>query len=88
MKSQYGDRIWGRYGFADALNNDPLWKDRFNAPGLWRSEDVVGINQGAILLALENARSGGIWRRFMDCAAVSRAFSRAGLRQTTPSQPH
>ncbi|PIR18581.1 MAG: hypothetical protein COV48_06730 [Elusimicrobia bacterium CG11_big_fil_rev_8_21_14_0_20_64_6] len=78
MKKKYGDRIWGRYGFADAFNADPAQKERFNAPGLWRSPDAVGIDQGAILLAVENARTGGVWRKFMSTGHARRAFERLG----------
>ncbi len=76
MKERYGDRIWGRYGFADAFNADPRWRERFNVDGLWRSPDAVGIDQGAILLAVENARTGGVWRTFMDSEHARRAFDR------------
>lgn len=76
MKERYGDRIWGRYGFSDSFNADPRRKERFNAEGLWRSPDAVGIDQGAILLAVENARDGGVWREFMGAGPVRRAFKR------------
>jgi hypothetical protein len=79
MKGQYGDKIWGRYGFADAFNTDARWKARFNEDGMWRSPDVIGIDQGAILLAVENARSGGVWKNFMDSDHVRRAYQRANL---------
>ena len=85
MKEKYGDRIWGRYGFSDAFNADPRWKERFNSDGVWRSPDVVGIDQGAILLALENARSGGVWADFMGAENVRRAFVRAGLEKAAPA---
>lgn len=78
MKDKYGDRIWGRYGFSDAFNTDPRWKERFNVPGLWRSPDAVGIDQGAILLAVENARTGGVWKKFMNTDHARRAFDKAG----------
>ena len=68
MKERYGDLLWGRYGFADA----------FNAEGPWRSPDAVGIDQGAILLAVENARNGGVWRTFMGTDHARRAFDKAG----------
>ena len=74
MKDEYGDRIWGRYGFSDAFNADPRWKERFNAEGLWRSPDAVGIDQGAILLAVENARTGLVRKTFMDTPHARRAF--------------
>jgi hypothetical protein len=75
MKEEYGDRIWGRYGFSDAFNTDPRWRERFNAGGLWRSPDAVGIDQGALLLAVENARTGGVWKKFMDTDHARRAFA-------------
>lgn len=78
MKARYGGRIWGRYGFADSFNTDPRWRKRFNADGLWRSPDAVGIDQGAILLAAENARGGGVWRTFMATEAANRAFEKLG----------
>jgi hypothetical protein len=85
MKEQYGDKIWGRYGFSDAFNTDPRWKDHFNAGGLWRSPDVLGIDQGAILLAVENARSGGVWKTFMESEHIRRAYERAKL-ERKPSE--
>ena len=75
MKEQYGDRIWGRYGFSDSFNADPRWKERYNAEGLWRSPDAVGIDQGAILLAVENARTGLVRKTFMDTPHARRAFA-------------
>ena len=77
MKERHGAEIWGRYGFSDAFNSDPRWKERFNAAGLWRSANVVGIDQGAIFLAVENARSEGVWKTFMELEPVRRAFERA-----------
>jgi hypothetical protein len=74
MKEQYGDKIWGRYGFTDAFNADQRWREKFNAEGMWRSPDAVGIDQGALLLAIENARSGGVWKKFMDTDHARRAF--------------
>ncbi|MCM2305368.1 MAG: DUF1861 family protein, partial [Elusimicrobia bacterium] len=82
MKAKYGDRIWGRYGFSDAFNTDPRWRERFNADGLWRSPDAVGIDQGAMLLAIENARSGGVWAKFMKTGHARRAFEKIGRRRT------
>jgi hypothetical protein len=79
MKETYGDRVWGRYGFSDAFNTDPRWRERFNADGLWRSPDAVGIDQGAILLAVENARTGAVWKNFMGAEPVRRALERAKL---------
>lgn len=45
------DRLWGLYGFADA----------FNLQRNWTAEDAIGIDQGAMLLMIENYRSQLIW---------------------------
>lgn len=54
MRRQFGDQIWGRYGFADAFNPTTGWYD----------SEVIGIDQGITLLSAENLRSGAIWRWF------------------------
>lgn len=55
MKAKYGDKIYGRYGFADAFNPHTGWVDR----------DVIGIDVGITILSAENLRSGNVWRWFM-----------------------
>ena len=60
MKEQYGNRVYGRYGFLDAFNPITGWYDR----------DVIGINVGIILLSAENARTGNVWRWFMANAEI------------------
>lgn len=52
---KYNDTMWGRYGFSDAMN---LGKK-------WASDKVLAIDQGALLLMIENYRSGLIWK-YMD----------------------
>jgi hypothetical protein len=54
MRKQFGDQIWGKYGFADAFNPTTGWYDG----------EVIGIDQGITLLSAENLRSGAIWRWF------------------------
>ena len=55
MKDRYGDKIYGRYGFADAFNPHDGWVNR----------DVIGIDLGITLLSAENLRSGKVWHWFM-----------------------
>lgn len=45
-------KLWGRYGFADAFNKDKNWI----------ADDAIGIDQGALLLMIENYRTGMIWK--------------------------
>lgn len=60
MYDRYGDRIYGKYGFKDA----------FNLARNWWATDYLGIDQGIILLMIENARSGFVWEYFMKNKAI------------------
>ncbi len=52
---QLGDRIWGEYGFHDA----------FNITEQWYADSYLAIDQGPIILMIENYRSGLLWDLFM-----------------------
>jgi len=64
MRERFGDRIYGRYGFADAFNPSTHWVD----------PDVIGIDQGITLLSAENLRSGSVWKWCRDDPAIARAM--------------
>jgi hypothetical protein len=65
----YRDRIWGRYGFSNAFNVDKNWY--YN--------DVIGIDLGMMILAIENYRSGLIWDLMRDHPAVRKGLAAAGM---------
>ncbi len=68
----------GGYGFVDS----------FNLSQRFVSDDYVGIDQGPMLIGIENARSGLVWRLFMRSEVVQRGLER--LRWGAPpsaSQP-
>lgn len=69
MKRRWGAKIYGRYGFADA----------FNPATGWTGPDVLGIDQGIILLSAENMRGGRIWSWFMKNPEIGAAMSKAGF---------
>ena len=69
MLLQYGKKIYGRYGFADA----------FNPATGWVSPDVIGIDVGISLLSAENLRTGRVWQWFMANPEAERALDLAGL---------
>lgn len=52
---QMGDRLWGEYGFYDA----------FNVTEEWYANSYLAIDQGPIILMIENHRSGLLWDLFM-----------------------
>jgi hypothetical protein len=69
MRAEYGAKIWGRYGFADAFN--PLTG--------WTSSDVLGIDLGITVLMAENMRTGNVWHWFMANPEAGLAMQRAGF---------
>ena len=63
--------MWGPYGFSDAMNVGKQWF----------SDKVLAIDQGPLLLMIENYRTGLIWR-FMDHSApVRSALEKIGFRK-------
>jgi hypothetical protein len=75
MRRRFGDRIYGRYGFADAFH--PL--------DGWVNPDVIGIDLGITLLSAENLRSGRVWDLFMRNAEIPAAMERVSLRRQGPA---
>ena len=65
----YRAAIWTGYGFRDA----------FNLTANWWGPHVLGIDEGPILIMIENYRSGGVWRTFMRSSIIQRGFERAGF---------
>jgi hypothetical protein len=69
MHRRFGERIYGRYGFADAFHPTTGWVD----------QDVIGIDLGITLLSAENLRTGRVWTWFMANPEITRALERVGL---------
>jgi len=69
MRRRFGERIYGRYGFADA----------FHPTDGWVNPDVIGIDVGITLLSAENLRTGHVWQWFMRNREIPGAMARAGL---------
>jgi hypothetical protein len=63
-------RAWGCYGFVDSLN--PLRN--------WYDTDVIGIDTGITMIMAENARTGYIWKVFMENPEAQRGMDRAGFK--------
>ena len=67
---KHGPQLWGRYGFSNAFNVDQNWYDT----------DVIGIDLGMMLLTMENARSGLIWRLTNSDLVFTKGLKAAGFR--------
>lgn len=66
----------GGFGFVDAFNE----KGPDNKP--WSAPDYLAIDQGPLLLAIENARTGNVWRWFHAHPYVKEGSKRLGLNPT------
>ncbi len=76
MYVTYRTQIWGPYGFKDAFN--PSMK--------WFATEYLGIDQGPIVLMIENSRTGRIWNVFMQHAAIQHGLARAGFAPVTEAK--
>ena len=65
----YGSLVWRDYGFVSAINAE---RD-------WYSTDHIGIDQGDLLLMIENVRNGLPQQLFMQNANVQRALQEVGF---------
>jgi hypothetical protein len=67
----------GRYGFDASFN--PTFPETSKNPNGWVSPWIFGLNQGPIILMIENFQSGLIWKLMGKCPAVSLGLKRAGF---------
>ena len=84
MRRTYGDALFKQYGFLDAFN------PTFTATGQqqtgtvdpalgWFDVDYLGIDQGPILLMIENYRTGFVWEVMRRNPHIVRGLRRAGF---------
>ncbi len=67
-----GDKLWKDYGFVDAFSI----KDR------WFASSHIAIDQGPIIVMIENYRSGLIWDLFMGAPEVKAGLQKLGFSST------
>ncbi len=88
MRDRYGDDLYGQYGFMDAFNPSfpadlPSKTGLHTAKAGWVADEYLGIDQGPILIGLENYRSGFVWDMFnrspVTGPLVKKAFLAAGF---------
>jgi len=84
MKKRYGQWIYGRYGFVDAFN--PSFHTRTElrtgrlVPELgWVDTVQLGIDQGPIVLMIENWRSDFVWKVMRRNPYVRKGLEKAGF---------
>lgn len=60
-----GDRLWGDYGFYDS----------FNLTRGWVANSYLAIDQGPIIVMIENYRTGLLWELFMSAPEVQQGLT-------------
>ena len=66
------------YGFDASFN--PTFPDRRHNPNGWVSPWRFGLNQGPIILMIENFESGLIWKTMAKCEYIAKGLKRAGFK--------
>lgn len=67
-----------KYGFKCSFNPTFPGSAKGGGPG-WTSEGYYGLDQGPIVMMIENYRSGFLWRLLRDSPALKRGLRRAGF---------
>jgi hypothetical protein len=66
MYDQFGDIVYGPYGFADSFH--PITR--------WVNSEVLGIDLGIMLISAENLRTQRVWNWFMKSRDIQRTIGR------------
>jgi hypothetical protein len=67
--THFRTHIWTANGFRDA----------FNLAAQWYGPDELGIDQGPIVIMIENYRTQKVWRLFTQNAEIQRGMQQAGF---------
>lgn len=72
-----GSSIWGEYGFADAFSEEHNWV----------AKSYLAIDQGPIVVMIENYRSGLLWKLFMSNPDVQKGLTKLGFSSPALTKP-
>jgi hypothetical protein len=64
-----GDKIIKEYGFVDA----------FSLKSLWYANSYLAIDQGPVIVMIENYRSQMVWNLLTSCPEVKNGMKRLGF---------
>jgi hypothetical protein len=64
-----GDKLWKEYGFVDA----------FSLKDLWFAGSFLAIDQGPIIVMIENYRTGLLWNLFTSCPEIKTGMQSLGF---------
>lgn len=64
-----GDKLWKDYGFVDA----------FSLKDAWFAQSFLAIDQGPVIVMIENYRSKLLWELFMSCPEIKNGLTTLGF---------
>jgi hypothetical protein len=64
-----GDKIWGEYGFADGFSEEKNWYAKTH----------LAIDEGPIVVMIENYRSALMWKLFMNIPDIQNGLKKLGF---------
>ncbi len=65
---KYGQKLWGKYGYYDSFNPTAKWID----------DDFLGIDEGPMLIMIENFRTGMVWNYVMKDPIIQKGLNKLG----------
>ncbi|WP_316811159.1 glucoamylase family protein [Pedobacter heparinus] len=63
------DKVWGEFGFYDAYSETDNWYPK----------RYIGIDQGPIIVMIENGRTGLLWKLFMSASEIQQGLTKLGF---------
>ncbi|MEI7981408.1 MAG: glucoamylase family protein [Bacteroidota bacterium] len=69
LNKKYGKKLWGKYGYYDAFNPTAKWID----------DDFLGIDEGPMLIMIENFRTGLVWNYVMKDPVIQKGLNTLGF---------
>ncbi|MNL52668.1 hypothetical protein D3C87_1758620 [compost metagenome] len=64
-----GDKLWSEYGFIDSFSEEKNWY----------AKSHLAIDQGPIIVMIENHRTGLLWDLFMSSPEIQKGLSSLGF---------
>ena len=68
-----GNKIWSEYGFVDG----------FSETKNWYAKSHLAIDQGPIIVMIENYRTGLLWKLFMSCDEIKNGLKKLGFENSS-----
>jgi hypothetical protein len=68
INGKYGSQLWGKYGYYDSFNPTAKWVDN----------DFLGIDEGPMLIMIENFRTGLVWNYVMKDPIIQKGLTKLG----------